>query len=153
SLTCFSVRILFVLLGPLHRSSYRRKREFPELSNALRTPKGRSAALTDRGSPTSPSSSFALCGELMPPPTHSLQRGRHGRAPNDRWQDPVRLHQGPEYRLYRGISDGGRHRSQSRRMVGDEERDRRSHARKPCARFDLQRGPNTNVVLPALAIS
>jgi hypothetical protein len=33
SSTCFSVRILFVLLGPLHRSSYRRKREFPELSN------------------------------------------------------------------------------------------------------------------------
>src|SRR5262245_60111979 len=40
------------------------------------------------------------------PPTHSLQRGRHGRAPNDRWQDPVRPHQRPEYRLHCGISDG-----------------------------------------------
>jgi len=35
------------------------------------------------------------------------------------------------------------------RVVGDKERDRRSHARKPCSRFDLQRGPTTNVVLRA----
>ena len=41
-----------------------------------------------------------------------FQRGRHGRAPGDRWQDPVRPHQGPKHRLYRGISDGGRHRFQ-----------------------------------------
>src|SRR6266487_6725615 len=33
------------------------------------------------------------------------QRGRHGRTSGDRRQDPVRPHQGPEYRLCRGISD------------------------------------------------
>src|SRR2546430_14639472 len=41
-----------------------------------------------------------------------FQRGCHGRAFGDRWQDPVRPHQGPEHRLYCGISDGTRHRSQ-----------------------------------------
>src|SRR5262249_8654836 len=41
-----------------------------------------------------------------------FQRGCHGGAPGDRWQDPVRPHQGPEHRLCRGISDGARHRSQ-----------------------------------------
>ena len=33
------------------------------------------------------------------------QRGCHGRAPGDRWQDPVWPHQGPEHRLYRGIEE------------------------------------------------
>src|SRR5262249_40968130 len=40
-----------------------------------------------------------------------FQRDCYGRAaPGNRWHDPVRPHQGPEHRLYRG--DGGRHRSQ-----------------------------------------
>jgi hypothetical protein len=42
------------------------QREFSELSNALRTPKAAVGRPDARGSPTSPSSSFALCGELMP---------------------------------------------------------------------------------------
>jgi hypothetical protein len=51
-----------------------------------------------------------------------FQGGCHGRAPGDRRQDPVRPHQGPEHRLYRGIFDGSGIDLKEVRVVGDEER-------------------------------